>query len=127
MWVARKRHAHVWRREHVPRVRREEGWEGWHPRGPSRPRAVRQRGRGEALLWGRGVQLLRVMELQWSRVWHHDGFAGVLGVVQPSLSMTLTLTVTWSGVPPEPVLCMFLVVALTPVLAITLTPILTLS
>lgn len=128
MGKARKRHAHVWRWVHVPGVGLEEGWEGGpHPSRPSRPWTVGERGWGEALLWGGGVHLLRVVEFEWPRVRHHDGLAGVLGVVQSPLHGTLTLTVTWGGVAPEPVLGLLLVVALTPVLAVILTPLLTLA
>ena len=128
MGKARKRHAHVWWWVHVPRVGLEEGREGGpQPSRPSRSWTVGERGWGEALLWGGGVHLLRVVEFERPRVWDHDGLAGVLGVVQSPFRRTLTLTVTWGGVAPEPVLGLLLVVALTPVLGVTLTPLLTLA
>ena len=88
------------------------------------------------------MHLLRVVELERSGVRHHDGLAGVLGVVEPplgvvlalarTLTLTLTLTmtlaaVTRGGLPPEPVLrggmLLVAVVALTPpLLAVSRNP-----
>lgn len=92
---------HVRRWVHEAWVRRKERGEGVaHSRRPCRSWTVSHGWWGETLLWRQSF--LWIMELQRAGIWHHNGFARVLGIIQTSLwcpCMPLTRST------PKPVIC----------------------